>query len=150
MVLGKPMTRRQRVFRWLILLALVALWVASGELFPGNSRLYDAIEKGDVSAAKRLLDEGSDPNSRWRGLAGGRTEGYIYSPLIYALRRNQPAIALELLRAGADPAARDPRGGDAFALAADGDMRDVMQALIARGAGPAAAPPAWPYGRAPH
>lgn len=136
----KPVTRTQRLIRWTILIAAVVLWVVSGELWPGNSRLYDAIEAGDVQAAERLLADGADPNSRWRGLAGDRTERYLYPPLIYALRRNQPEIALRLIEAGADPLARDPRGGDALSLASDAGMPEVQQALIARRAQRAAEP----------
>ncbi|MEZ5294031.1 MAG: hypothetical protein R2745_23310 [Vicinamibacterales bacterium] len=128
-----PATARKTSWWWVPVLAAAALWVVSGELWPGNSRLYDAIEAGDASAVATLLAEGADPNSTSRGLVGGRSERYLFSPLIYALRRNQPAIALQLIEAGADPGARDRRGGgDALSLAKDQRMPEVEAALARR------------------
>ncbi len=131
----RPASYRERLLSWPVILTIAALWVVSGELVPGNSRMYDAIEAGDLPEVKRLLDSGADPNSRSRGLVGGRTERYLYSPLVYALWRNQPAIAAELVRRGADPRARAPRGGDVLSLATDGGMREVLEELRARGVG---------------
>ncbi|MGE0815765.1 MAG: ankyrin repeat domain-containing protein [Vicinamibacterales bacterium] len=127
-----PLTSGQQAFLLTLFLVAVGLWVAAGELVPGNSRLYDAIDEGDSAAVAALLADGADPNSRSRGLAGGRTERYLFPPLIFALRRNQPAIALQLIEAGADPGARDPRGGDALSLARDGGMSEVEAALARR------------------
>jgi ankyrin repeat protein len=125
--------------RWAVgtaLVVFVGLWLFSAELFPGNSRLYDAIEAGDAARVQALLDSGADPNSRSFGLASddeGNTRSQ-YSPLLYSIRSNQPEIAVLLLRAGADPDARHRSGYIAVIEAAEAGMVEVVRELIARGA----------------
>ena len=70
-----------RLLAWLILLFLIAVVVVGPELFPGNSKLYDAIEVGDVQAARAILESGNDPDGRSRGLDPTETERYKYTPL---------------------------------------------------------------------
>jgi hypothetical protein len=35
-----------------------------GNFFPGNSKLYDTSERGNVAEVRRLLDGSADPNGR--------------------------------------------------------------------------------------
>ncbi len=130
----------RRFLLWLALIGVVALWVTAPALFPGNSKLYDAIAAGDEAAARRLLADGADPNSRSLGLAGG--DGGLssqYSPLLYAINRNEPAIAVLLLEAGAEPNVRNPENDTALIAAADAGMVDVVRLLLEKGADPGAA-----------
>jgi hypothetical protein len=134
----KPLTR---AIAWVLLIAGFAAWLASAELFPGNGKLYDAIAAGDGQEVRRLLAVGADPNSTASPLTLTRTSTlrYQYAPLIYALRQNQPDIALALVEAGADPNARDLNGASALVLASRGRMAEVVRALKEKGAsaGPA-------------
>ena len=95
---------------WFVLIFLVALVLLGPELFPGNSKLYNAIENGDIGQARLLLEAGADANSRSRGLDPTETSRYSYTPLLYALRNNQPEIAQLLVAAGADPNQRLDNG----------------------------------------
>jgi hypothetical protein len=123
-----------RFFAWMALIAVTTFVIFSSVLFPGNSKLYDAIEQGNEAEARRLLEAGADPNSRSRGLTKSRTGRYQSRPLIYALWWNQPGIACALLEAGADPNARTPQGNTALIEAANSGLTEVVRALIEKGA----------------
>jgi hypothetical protein len=126
-----------RAFARLLVLAGFGAWLFSAQLFPGNSRLYDAIEAGDVERVQALLTAGADPNSQSGPLTLTRTSTrrYMVSPLIFALRRDQPEAALALLSAGADPNAHDVNTGkSALAMAQGARMARVAQALRDHGA----------------
>lgn len=122
----------------MLVLAGVVAWLFSDTLFPGNSRLYDAIADGDARSVEHLLRAGADPNSQSSALTLKRTRErrYEMSPLAFALWRNEPDIALALIEAGANPNARDLNGHTALYLATNGRMPRVAQALLARGATP--------------
>ncbi len=120
--------------RWLGLLAGLVLFIFSSAIVPGNSRLYDAIEKGDEARVRELLAAGADPNSRWRGFATGRTNRYQFVPLHYALWKGESEIAVLLVEVGTDPNTRNPRGEPALIAAADAGMTEVVRVLIAKGA----------------
>ena len=124
---------------WPGICAFVALFLSLPELFPGNSRLYDAIANGDEARARSLLEAGADPNSSASGLSGmgsgwESSEPYQNRPLLYAIWHNEPGIALLLVEAGADPNARDPEGDTALIAAANAGMTEVVRALIEKGA----------------
>lgn len=135
----KPLTR---AIAWILLIAGFAVWLFSAEIFPGNGKLYDAIAAGDAREVRRLLAVGADPNSSASPLTLTRTTvgRYQFSPLIFALRHNQPDAALALIEAGADPNARDLNGASALALANNAHMAEVAHALIAKGARQAVKP----------
>jgi hypothetical protein len=62
--MAKPRKPLLRLAVWLVLIFLLAFVLLGPELFPGNSKLYDAIEAGDVSAARAIFASGNDPDSR--------------------------------------------------------------------------------------
>jgi ankyrin repeat protein len=125
-----------RLLAWVVLIAGFSAWLFSEKLFPGNGPLYDAIAAGDARTVKQLLAAGADPNSSAAPLTLTRTSTrrYMVPPLIYALRRNAPDVALALVQAGADPRARDLDGKTALRLADEQHMPDVVRALTARAA----------------
>ena len=101
---------------------------------PGNTALYDAIDDGDSLRVRQLLDGGSDPNSRARGVFAFRSSRYRSPPLLFALERSHPALAEMLIASGADPNARDSNGRPALFVAAAGGHAQVVRALIEKGA----------------
>lgn len=128
---------------WLIVIAAVAAFLALPEIFPGNSRLYGAIGKSDVAEVDRLLRNGADPNSQASGLSGmgGGFEPVpegSFSPLMYAIHRNEAECALLLIVAGAETGARNPKGDTALIAAAERDMTEVVHMLLGKGADPLA------------
>lgn len=135
---GKYMTEQRkplpRLVAWLILLFLIAVVVVGPELFPGNSKLYDAIEAGDVQAARSILESGNDPDGRSRGLDPTETQRYRYTPLDYALREGEPEIAQLLVNAGADPNQRTYDDKPVLIVAADAGMVDLVRVLLEKGA----------------
>jgi ankyrin repeat protein len=128
------MSPLRRTVVWLALLGALGAFLVLPELFPGNTALYDAIGKGDEAEVRRLLKAGADPNSRSRGLRSRTGDRHRLSPLLYALWRNQPGIALLLLEAGADANARNPEGQTVLIVAANAGMTEVVDALIRKGA----------------
>ena len=136
MLQTRPPRLVTRVIAWVLVVAGFAAWLFSAELFPGNSKLYDAIAAGDTPAVKRLLAAGADPNSSSAPLTLTRTSTrrYMVPPLIYALRRNKPDAALALIEARANPRARDLDGASALSLANNAHMGEVASALMKKGA----------------
>lgn len=61
---GRPRAKRApplvRLLVGIGVLAVVVAALFSQQLFPGNSRLYDAIEAGDVARARQLLASGAE------------------------------------------------------------------------------------------
>lgn len=74
---------------------------------------------GDMLAA--LLAAGADANL---------PDKYGWTPLMHAVARNDHHAASMLLRAGADPNAQRPGGGNALTCAADSDCDAQMFALL--------------------
>lgn len=135
--INSPMKRFVRLLPWLALFAVTALVVLAPALFPGNMKLYNAIDAGDTAEVQRLLEDGADPNSRSCGITG-RSEctlqRYQSPPVLFAVYSNQPQIVFLLLEAGADPDARDRQGGQtALIEAANAGMIDIVRALIEEG-----------------
>ena len=132
----RPVTPLKRALAWVLLVAGFGVWLFSDTLFPGNSRLYDAIAAGDTRVVRDLLKAGADPNSQASPLALKRTSTrrYEMSPLAFALWNNQAGAAQALIEAGANPNARDLNGHSALFLARQSHMTQVEQALVVRGA----------------
>jgi hypothetical protein len=98
-----------------------------------TSRLFKAVESGDIDKIKKLLANGEDVNSRNK---------YDWTPLIYAIRCRQTEAALFLIEQGADvklqarwgPRGEPPELETAIRWAAmQGDL-PVLRQLIAAGA----------------
>ncbi|MEZ5287446.1 MAG: hypothetical protein R2712_22135 [Vicinamibacterales bacterium] len=141
----RSLTAPQKLIARILIVGLFLAGPALATLAPGNSRLYDAIDRGDAASVRALLADGADPDSRSRGFTIHFGERYLSPPLVWAIRQNQPAIALALVEAGADPDTHDARGGpSALVLAEQQGMPEVVRALVARGAHRTAEP-----GRAP-
>lgn len=91
-----------------------------------NSRaLLRSIEKGDVSAANRLLSSGVTVNARTK-------EGW--TALILAAQRNLSNLTHALITRGADVNARDKQGQTALMHAARKGHRQTVELLVNRGA----------------
>ena len=71
------------------------------------SRLHTAIQTNDLAAARRLLEEGADPEAP-------DTEGR--TPLMLAAWLGRGELLALLLERGADVDGRNPRGRTALAL----------------------------------
>ena len=126
----------------MIVVGVLLLGLALADLFPfGNSELYRAIWEGDEARALELVHSGANPNSRWGATHRIETENraVLLSPLLFAIARAQPRVAVALIEAGADPNSRDDDGATALIVAADKDWPEVVRALLAKGADPNAA-----------
>jgi ankyrin repeat protein len=89
--------------------------------------LHLMAKRGDLPAAKWLLDHGADPNGRWAHFDSEVT------PLHLAILGNHPQIARLLLDSGADPTIRDSKhDGDAFSWARHFGRPDIIEMLNAR------------------
>jgi ankyrin repeat protein len=105
---------------------LLACGAERGDLTP----LILAARAGDVPAIRALISSGGNLEARG-GVSG-------WTPLMHAIHKNQRAVALFLLDAGADANARADRGATPLILAAgEGDV-EVVKALLKRGADPRA------------
>lgn len=91
-----------------------------------NSRtLLKSLEKGDVSAANRLLSSGVAVNAR-------NKEGW--TALILAAQRNLSDVARTLITRGADVNARDKQGQTPLIHAARKGHRQTVELLVNQGA----------------
>lgn len=94
--------------------------------FKPPTPLFAAILKKDPAAAKKLLENGADPNE-------GRFLGY--APLHMALMDTNPAIARALLSRGADAKAVDGNGSTPLMWAAANDVpnREIIESIVKKG-----------------
>jgi uncharacterized protein len=93
---------------------------------PGAA-LYDAAERGWVSAIGRLVAEGAQPN--WQNAAG-------WTPLMIAAAERQLDAVVALLEAKADPNLRNAYGRTAIMYASTYGQTDIVEKLLAAGADP--------------
>jgi len=92
-----------------------------------GAKLITAVKAGRVEEAKRLLEEGADPNARdERG----------FTPLHLACARGNQELVELLLERGADPNAVGGAGVTPLHVAAYGGHRSVAEALLRWGADP--------------
>jgi len=139
-----PMKKPSAAVRAITLIGLIGVivfFIFRSDILTGNSKLYDAIDEGNERRVLELLKAGTDPNSSWGALFLDRSLDGIgtVSPLHYALWRGQPKIAIDLVEAGADPNSRDRAGRTALIVAANAEHKDLVRALLAKGADPRAA-----------
>ena len=130
--------------------------------------LASAIDRGDILAVKRLVEDGADPDTPiaygestvtplMKAAGRGRRDIVKYllskgakvnarnadgeSALMEAVKRGFDDIVDVLVAAGADVKARDGRGNTAFSLAAFGAHLEIADVLIQHGADLDAADP---------
>lgn len=87
--------------------------------------LLAAVQNGDVSAVKALLDQGGDVNLQ---------DDTSRTLLMYATVRNQQAVVQLLLDKGANANARNSNGETALTLAAREGHPEIARALLGKGA----------------
>ena len=93
---------------------------------PGNSPLKRAISNGQVNAVDVLLRAGANPND---------IDSDGETPLIVAAYYGNAAIIKQLIEAGANVNAREPRNSStALFVAAWKGHRDVVELLLSKGA----------------
>src|SRR5438552_1329940 len=92
---------------------------------PTARDLIAAVKKGDRAGARRLIQNGSDPNS---SDANGLTA------LMWAARKGHRNLVAALLKWGANPDARDHKGQTALHHAVEGEHRTAIRTLAAAGA----------------
>ncbi|XP_049769343.1 poly [ADP-ribose] polymerase tankyrase-1-like [Schistocerca cancellata] len=93
----------------------------------GRTALHWASRRGDVEAARLLLEAGAAVDAR-------EIKGKQRTPLHLAAEEGGAAVARLLLRATADPNARDCRGWRPLHLAAAYGQAEVAAALLDAGA----------------
>ena len=105
--------------------------LAAGAVAEGSDRpLFEAVERGEPSAVRRLLQQGVRADV---AAADGTT------PLHWAIRANHLDVARVLLAAGASPRAADRYGVTPLALAAINGSAAAIDLLLQAGADPTAA-----------
>ena len=92
---------------------------------PTARDLIAAVKKGDRAGARRLIQNGSDPNS---SDANGLTA------LMWAARKGHRNLVAALLKWRANPDARDHKGQTALHHAVEGEHRTVIRTLVSAGA----------------
>ncbi len=102
------------------------LLLEAGARTTGSNALASAIASGNLESLRVLLQHGADPDELTvQGIA----------PLLAVIRARRPAaFAAALLRAGADPRARDRDGLSAFAFATTMGLVDIADLLREAGA----------------
>jgi ankyrin repeat protein len=122
------------------LIGVIVFVIYGSDILTGNFKLYEAIRQGDEARVLELLKAGIDPNSTWGAfflLHASSAIGMV-PPLHYALWRDEPKIAIDLVEAGADPNSRDRLGRTALIVAANAGHEKLVRALLAKGADPRA------------
>jgi uncharacterized protein len=90
------------------------------DIIEGNTALGDAFFTGKIKAAELLIQEGADANIL--GSMG-------MTPLIWAVRAGDTALALLLISKGADPAGTDAAGRTALEHGMEMEHPDIIQLL---------------------
>jgi len=113
----------------ILLLALAVGCGGSRDLSP-LSPLILAARSGDARVVRSMVERGEDVDQL------GGVNGW--TPLMHAIHKNHPDVALLLLDLGADSNARGKRGATPLMLAAPRGQVAVVKALLRRGADPRA------------
>jgi ankyrin repeat protein len=118
----------------LVPVALTGIVAAAGWRLHATRHLYHMAMEGDVEGARRLLDQGADPEGLDRYVG--------CPPLIWAIREysanpdGQAGVARLLLERGADPDHEDRDGVAPVVWAASRQRTEILTALLAHGADP--------------
>ena len=100
-------------------------FVARKNVTPEQQQLYSSAERGNLEAVSRLLTEGVNPNFVLHG------DG---TPLMVAVRRNDPQMVAEFIKASADVNLAAPGDGTPLIAAAlSGNIR-ILTTLVNAGA----------------
>ncbi|MCL5102971.1 MAG: ankyrin repeat domain-containing protein [Armatimonadetes bacterium] len=110
------------VFHWIVPLAYLR-W------FHGRTSLHKAVQRGRITAVRRLLERGADANASDRSKI---------TPLHIAAEKGFTAIVERLLSHGANARARDNIGITPLHYAAGRRDKDMVNLLLASGADPGA------------
>ena len=97
------------------------------ELIPtaGIQQLKWAIQKGDINSVRKILEDGTNPNSR----------SQEWTMLMHATKGGNYAIVKLLLERGADPNAKSSQDkASALTIAAERGFIDIAELLLQRGA----------------
>lgn len=86
--------------------------------------LFSAVEAGNVSEVKRLLEAGASPNYQ---------NYYGHSALMLAINKRSPEL-IQLLLPVTDPNIQNVFGNSALILAANNDYDNVVRSLLQSGA----------------
>lgn len=132
-----------------LVLLLWRLQADSAERSVLTRALVAAVQVGDEPAARRLLEQGADPNARvgesppsnaWERLTRLlhlRRPEFPGDPLVLeAIYRSRPEMVELLLSRGADPNARSPLGVPPLHWAVKARNRRAAEALLSHGADP--------------
>ena len=91
----------------------------------GILQLKWAIQKGDINSVRRILEDGTNPNSRSQG----------WTMLMHATKSGNYEIVKLLLERGADPNTKaDHDKASALPIAAERGFIDIAELLLQRGA----------------
>ncbi len=116
------------VLSWFLSAApAIAAGPSSTDTSTAAFRITKAVEKGDIPAVKSLLK--SDPS-----LIGTKEPGLDDPLLVWAARKNQPAMVAFLLESGADIKATNRLGSNPLHLAAFTGNYAMMELLFQQGA----------------
>lgn len=108
--------------QWLLLVVVFLFFYGCSTK---QSRLQDAVEKGDTDTVRALLAQGAEVNAK--GKNG-------FTPLILAAQNGHTDTVRVLLDAGADVNAKNEEGTTALITAAKNGHTDAMNVLLAAGA----------------
>ena len=100
------MTRREIL---IFLVAFAAIVMSSSASGQKCISLECAIHGQDIVLVDTLLASGADPNAPINVFVGEVNEATLSPPLLVAIRKRNPAIAIKLLEYGADPQLADHR-----------------------------------------
>jgi cytohesin len=96
----------------------------------GDDRLVEAMDRGDLVAAREAVRSGANPNARYTNRLGGRPA------IINAVDQSSTEGVRMLLEAGADPNATDDLGSTAMHAAARVGSDETIRLLLRAGARP--------------
>jgi uncharacterized protein len=113
--------------RSISILAIAMMLSAAPIAAASDTRLIDAVKRGDRAAVESLLTQGVDVNSR---------QGDGATALHWAAHQNDRGMVERLLRAGADVQAANELGVTPLLLACTNGSTPVVEALLAGGADP--------------
>ena len=105
---------------------------AHPDLYIAQLLLFQGACLGDAEMTAQALQQGADPNLKWRGNTAMHMAAMASSPL----RTGSDGALRELIKAGGDVHVRNKRGETALHIAAWGGNPSAIHALLGAGADP--------------